>query len=197
LFFDIQISFTIIPSNWYDLYNLGGIKLKRILILLFVVVLSGCSNSTNGEEELVFGFTVEDFESRVEDVLKQMGEDTNLQTLSSEVNDDGRHVITLSKNIMMFIDSSNDQKVSAVSLGALPNAYFTEKEDLLFSLLLLVGTVDDSLNAGERSSVLEKLKLTDDTNLLDHTSVYKNNGIEFIFKGSNDDNIVLQAIPTK
>lgn len=167
--------------------------MKRLFMLLFIVILTACSNSTNGESDKAFNYSVEDYESRIEEALKQMGDKTNLEIMSSEVIEDGRQVITLSNNIMIFIESNNENKVTKVSLGAVPDAIFTEKEDLLFSFKLLVGTVDDSLNAGERSAIVSELEIGAETNLLDHTSVYTNNDIEYTYHGSNEENIVLQA----
>lgn len=175
--------------------------MKRLLLLgiisLFLLGLAACG----GEKEKTsksFDFTVEDLEGRINDALKQMGDKTNLKIASNEVLEDGRNVIALSDNIYFYVTTDDStKKVSEVTLGATNDAYLTEKEDLDFSFLLLVGTVDDSLVAGDRSKVVAELGLMDkNINIMDHTEVYNNNDIQYTYKGDlKDDAIILQAKP--
>ncbi|MEC3127859.1 hypothetical protein P9Z75_30265, partial [Bacillus tropicus] len=75
-----------------------------------------------------------------------------------------------------------------------PNAYFTEMEDFKFAFLLLIGTMDDSLNFGERNLVKQELGLSDEIIFSkDHTKVYQKNKIRYTYKGSIKENFILQA----
>jgi hypothetical protein len=162
--------------------------MRNILGILLTVImfLTACG----GEEASTgFSFTVEELESRITEALNQT--DTGLKIISSEKNEDGRHVIALSDSIMFFVEGEN--QVEKVSLAAMSDAALTSKEDLMFAFKLLVGTVDDTLNAGERSAVVNELELNE-ANLVDHTKIYKNNGIEYSYKGNQEENIVLQAV---
>jgi hypothetical protein len=166
----------------------GGIQMRNILGILLIVImfLTACG----GEEASPgFSFTVEELEGRIAEALNQT--DTGLKIISSEKNEDGRHVIALSDSIMFFVEG--EEKVNKVSLAAMSDTALTSQEDLMFAFKLLVGTVDDTLNTGERSSVVNELELNS-ANLVGHTKAYTNNGIEFSYKGSADDNIVLQAV---
>jgi hypothetical protein len=160
---------------------------KGVLALVMgLLIITACGNK---EASTGFAFTVDDLEIRITDALNQTN--TSLEIVSSEKNEDGRHAIALSDSIMFFVEG--DENVSKVSLAAISDTALTSKEDLMFAFKLLVGTVDDTLNDGERSAVVQELGLNE-ANLLDHIETYENNGVEYTYKGSTDENIVLQAV---
>ena len=152
-----------------------------------------------GSEETTsktFNFTVEEFESRLSEALKQIGDDTNLKIISSEEDEDGGQTIRLSDNIYIFIDKDINGKITHVSLTTTSNAYFTEKKDLDLAFLLLVGNVDDTLSFGDRNKLIANLGLTDkNINIIDYTKVYNQNNIQYTYKGDlkEDAAIILQA----
>lgn len=159
--------------------------MKKLISLLFVVLLmAGCSS----EGSNTFDFTLEDYEERVNEALNQM--DIGLSVLSSEENEDGRQVLVLSDDVMIFVDKEGN-KPTTISLAATSNGVLTE--DIQQAFVLLVGTVDDSLNMGQRSQVVSELGLNE-VNLLDHTEVYNHNDIQYTFKGTTES-VVLQAEP--
>jgi hypothetical protein len=156
---------------------------KFISLLLLSLLLVGCSGG-----EKTFDFTVAEYEERVGNALNQM--DIGLSVLSSEENEDGRQVLSLSEDVFIFIDKDGD-KPTAVSLAAMPNV--TETDDIYKIFTLLVGTVDDSLSLGDRNLLINDLGLRGN-NLLDYTEVINHNNIQYTYKGTAE-NVVLQAKP--
>ncbi|MEK4381186.1 hypothetical protein NSS70_04610 [Aeribacillus sp. FSL K6-2848] len=159
-------------------------KLFSILAVVFMLFLVGCnSEKTESKTEV----DPKEIESRISEALKQMGEKTNLKIISSEENEDGQHVIALSENIHVFI------KDNKITLAAMPDTLFAEKEDLNFAFVLLVGIADDSLSYGERNKVVSELGLTDSkNNLMDYTKVNNHNNVQYTYKGDKES-ILLQA----
>lgn len=74
------------------------------------------------------------------------------------------------------------------------NAYINEQKDFDFAFLLLIGTIDDSLNYSERYLVKRELGLSDKKVFnKDDTKAYKKNGVSYTYKGSMKENFILQA----
>lgn len=157
--------------------------MKKILKLAIIILfLSGCGG------EKGFDFTVSEYEERVENALNQM--DIGLSLVSSEENEDGRQVLTLSKDVFIFIDKDGD-KPTAISLGVMPNIVETDHIYQIFALL--IGTVDDSLSFGDRKLVVNELGLRAN-NLLDYSKVYTNNDIQYTYRGTFES-VILKAEP--
>lgn len=156
---------------------------KFISLLLLSLLLVGCSSG-----EKTFDFTTGEYEERVGNALNQM--DIGLSVLSSEENEDGRQVLSLSEDVFIFIDKDGD-KPTTISLGATPNV--ASSEDVYQIFTLLIGTVDDSLSFGDRNLVVNELGLREN-NLLDYTEVINHNNIQYTYKGTAE-NVVLQAEP--
>jgi hypothetical protein len=191
----------------------GVFVLKKYLILLatlFLLVACGSNEEkaepkvepkvvetkTESKEpiETSTDVTIEEYENRISKALKQMGNKTNLKILSSEKQEDGKTVITLSENVMIFLTTNKKDIIENIALGVMPDTFFTDKDDFQFSFLLLVGTADDSLSMGERNLVLKELGLDDEENFTkEHTASYRNNDISYTYKGSIKENFILQA----
>ncbi|WP_223593584.1 hypothetical protein [Neobacillus bataviensis] len=125
--------------------------MKKFLLayLLIPLLLIGCSS-----EKPSLGFTYDEYKARINDALKQMGNKTTLKIINEDVTDDGKKVIALSNNIMIFLVLNEDKIVTQANLAANDTAYLTEMDNFKFAFLLLIGTVDDSLSFGERNKVL-------------------------------------------
>ena len=186
--------------------------MKKYLILLATLfLLVACGSNEEKEEsgvepkvetkteskkptETSTDVTIEEYENRISKALKQMGNKTNLKILSSEKQEDGKTVITLSENVMIFLTTNKKDIIENIALGVMPDTLFTDKDDFHFSFLLLVGTADDSLSMGERNLVLKELGLDNEENFaIEHTAAYKNNDISYTYKGSIKENFILQA----
>lgn len=140
------------------------------------------------------GLTVDTYTKRVNDALGEMGEKTKLKVSSTNILEDGKTAINLSSDIIIFLETDKNKNVKKASLAMTPNAYFTGIEDFKFAFLLLIGTMDDSLSLGDRNLIKQKLGINDEKVFSkDHLKSYKNNGIQFTYKGSIKDNFILQA----
>lgn len=145
-------------------------------------------------QEEIKNLTIEEYESRISQALKEMGNNTNLKIVSTEKQEDGQTVITLSENVMIFITTNEKEIIERVALGVMPEVYLTDKDDFRFALLLLVGTVDDSLSMGDRNLIIKELGLDNDENLTEEQmEIYKNNDITYTYKGSIKEHFILQA----
>jgi pectin methylesterase-like acyl-CoA thioesterase len=180
---------------------LGGNDLKKFfkfgclpLLLLFVViiVIAIISDSNDKKDRESKKITIEEYEGRISQALKEMGEDTDLKIISNEEKN-GKTVITLSEDIMLFLETEKE-KINKATLGMTSSAYLTDKDDFDFALLLLVGTVDDSLSMGDRNKVISELGLKDEKIFTEkNTEIYTNNDIRYTYSGSIKDNFLLEA----
>lgn len=150
----------------------------------------------NDESKATFNFTVNDLKDRIQNALNQMGSDTNLKIISVDETKGDQYTIVLSENIVFLVDVDNStNKAKKVALKAQYDSALIEKEDLDFSFLLLAGTVDDSLSYADRYAIKKHLGLSDkNINILDHEKETEVNNVKYLYKGSVEDGIELQAI---
>ncbi|MGQ8826945.1 hypothetical protein ACUTUE_27255 [Bacillus sp. NA_146.1] len=146
------------------------------------------------DETKVKKATIDEYKGRINQAFKEMGRKTNLKINSTDVLEDGRTVINLSDNILIFLTTDKDQYIEKATLGMTTDAYLSEHEDFEFAFLLLIGTIDDTLNYGDRYLVKRELGLSDKKAFnKEFTKVYKRNGITYTYKGGIKDNFILQA----
>ncbi|WP_179864914.1 hypothetical protein [Bacillus wiedmannii] len=146
------------------------------------------------DETKVKKATIDEYKGRINQAFKEMGRKTNLKINSTDVLEDGRTVINLSDNILIFLTTDKDQYIEKATLGMTTDAYLLERKDFEFAFLLLIGTIDDSLNYSERYLVKQELGLSDKEAFnKQFTKTYKRNGIIYTFKGGIKDNFILQA----
>ncbi|HDR4862256.1 TPA: hypothetical protein QCR61_004579 [Bacillus cereus] len=146
------------------------------------------------DETKVKKATIDEYKGRINQAFKEMGRKTNLKINSTNVLEDGRTVINLSDNILIFLTTDKDQYIEKATLGMTTDAYLLEHKDFEFAFLLLIGTIDDTLNYSERYLVKQELGLSDkDAFNKQFTKTYKRNGIAYTFKGGIKDNFILQA----
>ena len=161
--------------------------MKKVLSILFTAILilfaNGCSSSETDSKAKV---DPKEIEGRIAEALKQMGDKTNLEIISSNKTEDGKHAIALSNNIHIFIEDNK------ITLAAMPDAIFTERDDLDFAFVLLVGIADESLSYGERHKVVSELGLKGKNNLMDYTKVINHNNVRYTYVG-NKDALLLEA----
>ncbi|HDR6821535.1 TPA: hypothetical protein QCV77_005111 [Bacillus thuringiensis] len=146
------------------------------------------------DETKVKKATIDEYKGRINQAFKEMGRKTNLKINSTDVLEDGRTVINLSDNILIFLTTDKDQYIEKATLGMTTDAYLLEHKDFEFAFLLLIGTIDDTLNYSERYLVKQELGLSDKNAFnKQFTKTYKRNGITYTFKGGIKDNFILQA----
>ncbi|MEH7754772.1 hypothetical protein V7457_27285 [Bacillus toyonensis] len=137
---------------------------------------------------------IDEYKGRINQDFKEMGRKTNLKINYTDVLEDGRTVINLSDNILIFLTTDKNQYIEKATLGMTTDAYLLEHKDFEFAFLLLIGTIDDTLNYSERYLVKQELGLSDkDAFNKQFTKTYKRNGITYTFKGGIKDNFILQA----
>ncbi|MGY3419180.1 hypothetical protein ACVWY4_005409 [Bacillus mycoides] len=146
------------------------------------------------DETKVKKATIDEYKNRINQAFTEMGRKTNLKINSTDILEDGRTVINLSDNIVIFLTTDKDKYIEKATLGMTTDAYLLEYKDFEFAFLLLIGTIDDSLNYSERYLVKQELGLSDkDAFNKQFTKTYKRNGITYTFKGGIKDNFILQA----
>lgn len=146
------------------------------------------------EEVKKTGLTVDEYQNRINSALNELGEKTKLKVVSTDVTEDGKTVVYLSQDIMIFLETDKSKRIKKASLAMNPNAYLTTPEDFKTAFTLLIGTADDSLSFGDRNLVKQELGISDEKVFSkEHTKAYKKNGIMYTYKGSSKDNFILQA----
>lgn len=163
-----------------------------LVILLGVLHLAGCGG---GDDTASSGVTVDEYKSRINEALKQQGDKITLKIIKEDITEDGKTVLALSPNIIIFLVLNKDKTIKQANLAMNDTAYLTEMDNFKFALLLLVGTVDDSLSFGERNKVIQQLGLSDKTVFAkDYLKVINVNNIQYTYKGSfKDGSYVLRA----
>lgn len=152
-------------------------KIGLIFVLsLTALFLFGCGDKETQEIDYKV------MEDRIEEALKQNEEKTNLKIMSSDKNEDGRHVITVDDDTMYFIEENK------ITLAMKPSA--VEKK---FASTILVGVADNDLSLGDRNLILNELGINyESEEMLNHTEVTENNNVKYTYKGK-EDSIILQA----
>ncbi|PGL87882.1 hypothetical protein CN931_01480 [Bacillus sp. AFS054943] len=166
-----------------------------IAALLIIFVAAGISgNKKDNSAVAKNSLTVDEYTKRVDKALKEMGDKTKLKVVSNDVTKDGKTVVYLSQDIMIFLETNKEKHVEKASLAMNSNAYLTTPEDFKTAFTLLIGTVDDSLSFGDRNLVKQELGISDEKVFSkDYSKSYKKNGIMYTYKGSMKDNFILQA----
>lgn len=182
----------------------GIILAVSFVLFIIAVAITPDTEEVNSDKEKVetsatvkesgSNLTVQEYESRIAQAFKEMGSKTEFKIISNEVHEDGKTVITLSDDAMIFIETNTKGFIDNISLEMTPDIYFVNKDDFNFAFLLLVGTADESLSMGERNLLIRELGLDDEDNFkkkykTDHT----NNGIEYKYNGTFKEGFVLQA----
>lgn len=140
--------------------------MRKLIVLFAVLFLAAC-----GDDDVTIN--PEELESKIASALKEMGDNTNLEIIESETNEDGRYVITLSDKTFIFIE---DNKATAA------NTLDAPEQDVKQSFELLIGTIDESLSMGDRNKLIQEV--TQD-------EVVNKNDIQYTYQA--DDSILLQA----
>lgn len=167
--------------------------MKRLLVFLVlsVFLISGCGSESPATAA---GVTVDEYKIRINEALKQAGDQTTLKIINEDVLEDGKISLALSNNIFIFLRENEDGFIDQYNLAMASNAFMTETENFRFAFLLLIGTVDESLSFGDRNLVLRDLGIShEDAFFEEHTKVITNNDIQYTYKGSFVDNYVLRA----
>lgn len=146
------------------------------------------------DEAKVKKTTIDEYKNRLNQAFKEMGRKTSLKINSTDILEDGRTTINLSDNIVIFLTTDKDKYIEKATLGMTTDAYLSEHEDFEFAFLLLIGTIDDTLNYADRYLVKRELGLSDKKAFnKQFTKVYKRNGITYTYKGGIKENFILQA----
>lgn len=132
--------------------------LKKILIGVIVtlglVIILSIGLNKDKEASIV---NLEDYSKRVEQALDEMKDPKLSYHAITKVNDDNSISLTDSGNIAIFIKGNNNEYslamtyLEAINLG---------EESFNNALRLLIGTVDDSLNMGDRQNILNDLQIS-------------------------------------
>ncbi len=184
----------------------GGIVfIASFILFVIAIAMTPTQEETTTDNELVetsapvnskikSNLTIQEYENRLTQAFKEMGNKTRMKIVSSELQDGGRTLITLSEHISITLTTNNKGFINEALLTMSPDAYYAANEDFDFSFLLLVGTVDNSLSFGGRHLLIRELGLDDDSNLKkSYTNSHLNNGIKYTYNGNPKDNFNLLA----
>lgn len=162
---------------------------RFILIALCAVFLTACGK----EEVKTFDFTADQFEQKLK---KKLGE--NFDTTKKITTDNGDYAIGLTDYMRAYIGMDKEtNKIKFVSIIEKSDGYLLENKEMKTAFFALLSTVDESLSTAQQYAIFDKLGFNEPSvNLLDHDGAFELNNIEYVYKGSiEDDTLTLQASP--
>jgi hypothetical protein len=166
---------------------------KLFILVLTCLILTACGGNESVSKEKS-DLTIDEYENRVEQALKEAGDKTNLEILSSKEIEENVHAIALSDKAAIFLDTNNNGKVYKAALSVDPSVQITSNDDFNFAFELLIGTADDELTLGDRTKLRQDLGLYDDKTFSEKTvNVKKHNDITFTFKSNPSEIYILDA----
>lgn len=155
--------------------------MKKILMVCLLLFLAACSSEDTSEKNV----KVDDYKTSVQEALKQMGDDTELEVISDEMVEENRHSLALNEDTFIFIDVDGET-IERVILAAKPTA-----AELVTAFTLLVGTADESLSMADRNKLIDELGLRNE-DLTAHIKTVEKNNIQYTFKGDSES-LLLEA----
>lgn len=88
---------------------------------------------------------------------------------------------------MLFADVNKKGEVTAVNLAAMSSAVNNYNDLLKSAFQALILSVDNSITDTQQSGIFDKLGITGDEKMLDHTDTYRYNDITFVYRAKNDE----------
>ncbi|OXS70246.1 hypothetical protein B1B04_18980 [Lysinibacillus sp. KCTC 33748] len=166
--------------------------MKKIiyLITLLALLLVAC-----GKDEKSFNFTVDEYESTLKSIIDKNKGNSFIEMKSKTLVDDN-YQIELAKGITIVVKVNDDNKVTSVYGTASSDALLVYNKELKIAYLALIKSVDGSLGTIQQFTVFEKLGITGDSKMLDHSGTYNLNDVSYVFKGDIENNtLILKAEP--
>jgi len=131
--------------------------------------------------------TIEQYETNFRNAFNEFKGNSNINLGKMEKLDNGRYSIILNSNIMLFADVNKNNKVTLVNIAALSNAVNEYNNELKSAFQALIKSVDENITPTQQSVIFEKLGITGDEKMLDHTDTYKFNDIMFTYRAKNEE----------
>ncbi len=131
--------------------------------------------------------TIEQYESKFIEAFNNVKGDSNTTLGKMEEIDHGRYSLILNSDIMLFADVNKKDEVTAVNLAAMSSAVDNYNNLLKSAFQAMITSVDESITDTQQSVIFDKLGITGDEKMLDHTDTYKYNDITFVYRAKNDE----------
>ncbi|CEG23115.1 hypothetical protein BN1080_02059 [Planococcus massiliensis] len=162
------------------------------VIVLLVVVLVSCSVNSE-EEEKTFGFKVENYEVALKESLSSKNFEIAKWQREYEEN---RYNITLTDGIYAFMFVNDNKEIVKVNTVASGAALLVKNKEVMAAFESLIESVDPSLSITQKMTILDKLGINGQSNMLDQETSYTLNGIYYLYQGdAESDTMALQAKP--
>lgn len=126
--------------------------------------------------------TIEQYESNFVDAFNIVKGDSNIALGKMEKLDNGRYSLILNSDIMLFADVNKKGEVTTVNLAAMSSAVDNYNVLLKSAFQALIKSVDESITDTQQLVIFDKLGITGDEKMLDHTDTYKFNDILFAYR---------------
>lgn len=166
---------------------------KLFILVLTCLFLAACGGNESVSKEKS-NLTIEEYEKRVEQALKEAGDKTTFEILSSKEMEKNVHAIALSDKAAIFLDTNENGNVDKATVSVDPSVQKTNNDDFNFAFELLIGAADDKLTLGDRTKLRQDLGLYDDKTFSEKTvHVKKHNDITFTFKSNPSEIYILDA----
>lgn len=165
------------------------------IIGVLVFVLVSCSVGSE-EEEKTFDFTVDEYEANLKGSLTSSnGTNFNIDNWVKE-SEEGQYNITLTDGIFAFIFIDEKEDVTRVNTVASGAALLVKNKEVVTAFESLIESIDPSLSPTQKMTLLDKLGINGNSNMLDQETSYTLNGVYYLYRGDvESDTMVLQAKP--
>ncbi|MDP1395301.1 hypothetical protein Q8G28_17575 [Lysinibacillus capsici] len=140
-----------------------------------------------GEKKEPATITIEQYESNFVDAFNELKGDSNIALGNMEKLDNGRYSLILNSDIMLFADANKKGEVTVVSLAALSSAVDNYNDLLKSAFQAMIKSVDESITDTQQTVIFDKLGITGDEKMLDHTDTYKYKDITFVYRAKNEE----------
>ncbi|MFL1998338.1 hypothetical protein VYF65_004138 [Lysinibacillus irui] len=131
--------------------------------------------------------TIEQYEENFVDAFNELKADPTTSIGKMEKLDNGRYSLILNSEIMLFADANKKGEVTAVSMAAMSSAVNNYNDLLKSAFKALIKSVDESITDTQQTVIFDKLGITGDEKMLDHTDTYKYNDINFVYRAKNEE----------
>lgn len=167
-----------------------------VVIVILSFLLSSCIKGATEEEEKAFNFTVDEYEANLKKTISDASAGTYLEMGARSVLENNTYNFQLTDSIIAFADVNDNGELIRTRTVTNGNTFLVMNKEVLTAFKSAIKSVDPSLSVTQSMVLLEKLGITGNSSMLDHSAIYSLNGISYFYMGDiENDRLVLLIEP--